>query len=84
MHTPYKITSKRGQALYKGQRARSQTCPLFRGSTVLLILSSTHSCGEHGDHILEFCWQLCNLSNSYGIDDVRIANRFTREDATPH
>ena len=30
-----KITSKRGQPLYKGQKAGSQVCPLLRGSTVI-------------------------------------------------
>ncbi len=35
IYTPYKITFKRGQPLYKGQNAGSETCPLFRGSTVL-------------------------------------------------
>ncbi len=30
----YKITSERGQPLYKGQNAGSGTCPLFGGSTV--------------------------------------------------
>ena len=28
----YKTTSKRGQPLYKGQKAGSQVCPLLRGS----------------------------------------------------
>ena len=31
----YKITSKGGQPLYKGQKAGSQVCPLSRGSTVI-------------------------------------------------
>ena len=31
----YRITSKRGQPLYKGQKAGSQVCPLLRGSTVI-------------------------------------------------
>ena len=33
--TLYKITSKRGLPLYKGQKAGSQVCPLFGGSTLL-------------------------------------------------
>ena len=37
MHTLYKITSKRGQPLYKGQMGGSQWCPLFGGSTVALL-----------------------------------------------
>ena len=34
IHTLYKITSERGQPLYKGQTGVSQWCPLFGGSTV--------------------------------------------------
>ena len=34
IHTLYKITSERGQPLYKGQTGGSQWCPLFGGSTV--------------------------------------------------
>ena len=34
IHTLYRITSGRGQPLYKGQTGGSQWCPLFRGSTV--------------------------------------------------
>ncbi len=31
LYTLHKITSERGQPLYKGQNAGSQACPLFRG-----------------------------------------------------
>ncbi len=34
VHTPYKITSERGQPLCKGQKAGSRACPLFGGFTV--------------------------------------------------
>ncbi len=34
IHTLYKITSKRGQPLYKGQNPGSRMCPLFGGSTL--------------------------------------------------
>ena len=27
IHTPYKMSSERGQPLYKGQKAGSQACP---------------------------------------------------------
>ncbi len=36
-HTSYKITSERGQPLYKGQNAGSRACLLFRGFTIKLI-----------------------------------------------
>ncbi len=34
LYTLHKITSERGQPLYKGENAGSQVCPLFGGSTV--------------------------------------------------
>ncbi len=42
IYTLYKITSERGQPLYKGQNAGSQVCPLFGGSTVLKSLHTAY------------------------------------------
>ena len=39
IHNLYKITSERGQPLYKGQTGGSQWCPLFGGSTVIISQS---------------------------------------------
>ena len=33
-----KITSKRGQSLYKGQKAGSQVCPLLGGSVLIVVI----------------------------------------------
>ena len=45
----YKITSKRGQSLYKGQKAGSQVCPLFGGPTVI---TSRGPFGKYKSHDL--------------------------------
>ena len=66
VHTLYKITSERGQPLYKGQNAKSQWCPLFGGFHIKIrMIFAVYSMHDPADA------DFSSPSNKHWVCEVR-------------